>query len=82
MQEFELNTVTYGLSCASYLAIRTLQQLASDEEQNFPRGAAVLRTNVYMDDILSGAATVSEAQEILRQLSEICGRLPFEEVVG
>lgn len=32
VKEYQLNTVTYGLSCAPYLAIRTLQQLALDEE--------------------------------------------------
>lgn len=32
VKELTLNTVTYGTSCASFLAIRTLHQLANDEE--------------------------------------------------
>lgn len=36
VREFRLNTVTYGLACAPYLAIRTLRQLAEDEEARFP----------------------------------------------
>ncbi|KMQ86020.1 bel12-ag transposon polyprotein [Lasius niger] len=35
MSGFRLNTVTYGLACAPFLAVRTLQQLARDEAENF-----------------------------------------------
>ncbi|XP_029673481.1 uncharacterized protein LOC115241711 [Formica exsecta] len=71
-QEYRLNTVTYGLSCALFLAMRTLQQLASDEEQRYPIGASVIRSDVYMDDVLTGAATLDEAQELQRQLTGLC----------
>ncbi|GFX77391.1 integrase catalytic domain-containing protein [Trichonephila clavipes] len=33
---YRLKTVTYGLSNAPFLAIRTLQQLAKDEKSRFP----------------------------------------------
>jgi len=29
--EYELNTVTYGVNCAPYLALRVLQSIASDD---------------------------------------------------
>ncbi|KAL6429476.1 hypothetical protein ACFW04_008260 [Cataglyphis niger] len=35
---YELNTVTYGLACAPFLAVRSLRQLADDEEARFPHG--------------------------------------------
>lgn len=81
IRDFRLNTVTYGLSCAPYLAIRTLLQLADDEGQGLPQGAAVLRQDVYMDDILTGAATIPRAQEIQRQLRLICtaGGFPLKK---
>ncbi|XP_029165401.1 uncharacterized protein LOC114936392 [Nylanderia fulva] len=72
VQEFWLCTVTYGLSCAPYLAIRTLRQLAEDEEHRFPKGADILRSDVYMDDILSGAENQEEAESMVRQLTNIC----------
>ncbi|XP_029168783.1 uncharacterized protein LOC114938832 [Nylanderia fulva] len=72
VQEFWLCTVTYGLSCAPYLAIRTLRQLAEDEEHRFPKGADILRSDVYMDDILSGAKNQEEAESMVRQLTNIC----------
>ncbi|XP_025996788.1 uncharacterized protein LOC113005428 [Solenopsis invicta] len=43
VREYQLNTVTYGLTCAPFLAIRTLRQLAVDEESAYPLEAATLR---------------------------------------
>ncbi|GFX40338.1 uncharacterized protein TNCV_4319711 [Trichonephila clavipes] len=63
---YELSTVTYGTVSAPYLAQRTLTQLSMDEEANFPIAASVLRNNLYMDDVLCGAATLEEAI-VLRQ---------------
>lgn len=84
LQEFRLNTVTYRLACAPFLAIRTLRQLADDESCKFPRGAAVLRENVYVDDILAGASTVSETLESRHQLEAICraGGFPLKKWVA
>ncbi|XP_015437899.1 PREDICTED: uncharacterized protein LOC107193038 [Dufourea novaeangliae] len=68
---YTLSTVTYGLACAPYLALRCLHQLASDEESRFPFGAAVLRSEVYIDDVLSGRATVEEAKRKRGQLNSL-----------
>ncbi|KAL6417068.1 hypothetical protein ACFW04_013022 [Cataglyphis niger] len=69
---YELNTVTYGLACAPFLAVRSLRQLADDEEARFPHGSAVLRRDVYVDDILTGAPSIEEAIDLQRQLIELC----------
>ncbi|XP_029673018.1 uncharacterized protein LOC115241410 [Formica exsecta] len=71
-QEFELNTVTYGLACAPFLAMRSLRQLADDEEARFPRGSAVLRRDAYVDDILTGASSIAEALDLRQQLTQLC----------
>ncbi|XP_011262598.2 uncharacterized protein LOC105255167 [Camponotus floridanus] len=72
VQEYQLNTVTYGLACAPYLAVRTLRQLAADEEKQFPKGAAVLRRDCYVDDILTGPDTLEEAFELQTELIHTC----------
>ncbi|XP_052749335.1 uncharacterized protein LOC113519502 [Galleria mellonella] len=69
LQLYQLNTVTYGMKSSPYLAIRTLRQLAEDEESRFPAAARLLRTSVYMDDILGGADTLEEAQNLKRDLT-------------
>jgi len=63
-----LHTVTYGLACAPFLAIRTLHQLAEDERERYP----VMQRDVYMDDILTGSATLAEAKELQKQLIALC----------
>ncbi|GFX55600.1 uncharacterized protein TNCV_268881 [Trichonephila clavipes] len=68
---YELSNVTYGTVSAPYLAQRTVTQLSMDEEANFPIAASVLRNNLYMDDVLCGAATLEEAIVLRLQLKGI-----------
>jgi len=72
IREYRLNTVTYGLACAPYLAIRTLHQLADDEGSRFPLGAAALRRDCYVDDILTGANTKKDAIALQSELRQLC----------
>jgi hypothetical protein len=50
---------------------RCLQQLANEEGQHFLRAAEVLKRDFYVDDCLSGCATLQEAQQMQQQLSEL-----------
>ncbi|XP_029176360.1 uncharacterized protein LOC114944556 [Nylanderia fulva] len=68
VRDFRLVTVTYGTTPAPYLAIRTLLQLAEDEESRFPQGASAIRNHTYVDDILAGANTLADALELKLQL--------------
>ncbi|GFW08076.1 uncharacterized protein TNCV_2978442 [Trichonephila clavipes] len=68
---FELQTITYGTSCAPFLALRTLQQLYQDEEQNFPLAAKIARENIYIEDLLSGADTEVEAKSIIIEIQNL-----------
>jgi len=52
--------------------MRTLQQLTIDEESKYPEGAVSLRRDTYMDHILTGANSLEAAQELRRQLTELC----------
>ncbi|XP_036346005.1 uncharacterized protein LOC118755261 [Rhagoletis pomonella] len=58
---FELNTVTFGVNCAPYLAIRTLLQLADDVEQSHPMASDILRNYMYVDDVLAGGHSIEAA---------------------
>ncbi|RLU19576.1 hypothetical protein DMN91_008133 [Ooceraea biroi] len=81
IQEFQLNTVTYGLASAPFLAIRTVCQLAEDEGHRFPLGAEALRRKIYMDDVMAGASTLAGAREVVHQLDSICkaGGFPLKK---
>ncbi|XP_029165865.1 uncharacterized protein LOC114936738 [Nylanderia fulva] len=68
VREFRLQTVTYGTTSASFLAIRTLTQLARDEAMRFPLGATALLQHSYVDDILAGGDEPTAAREVQLQL--------------
>ncbi|GFU59909.1 integrase catalytic domain-containing protein [Trichonephila clavipes] len=67
---YQLQTVTYGLSKAPLLALRTLQQLAKDEKSRFPLASETLLYDTYMDDIVSGAPDLETAQQLQSQLKD------------
>ncbi|GFW21534.1 DUF1758 domain-containing protein [Trichonephila clavipes] len=71
LKSFELQTITYGTSCTPFLALRTLQQLYQDEEQNFPLAAKIVRENIYIDYLLSGADTEVEAKSIIIEIQNL-----------
>lgn len=81
IHDYKLNTVMYGLVCAPFLVIRTLLQLAADETENYPLGAAVLKRDVYVDNILTSADTMEEANQLQTQLILICkaGGFPLKK---
>lgn len=67
VQEYCLNTVTYGVSSAPFLAIRTLVQLAQDEQLNYPLASKALSTDMYVDDLVTGSNSVEEALVLKEQ---------------
>ncbi|XP_076384582.1 uncharacterized protein LOC143263683 [Megalopta genalis] len=71
VKTYELNTVTFGLSAAPYLAIRCLKQLAQDEGHRFPFAAKILQRDFYVDDALTGASTIQEALTLRNELTQL-----------
>ncbi|XP_075163179.1 uncharacterized protein LOC142235805 [Haematobia irritans] len=76
--DYQLKTVTFGINCAPYLALRTLLKLAEDEENNFPLGSKILRENMYVDDALVGVHTVDEGLKARDELIGILNSAGFE----
>lgn len=76
--DYCLKTVTYGTAPAPWLALRTIQQLAKDEEDRFPRAAAVLGRNTYVDDILWGADDLVSVRELKAELIDLLTTGEFE----
>lgn len=78
VQEYRLCTVTFGVSSAPFLALRTLRQLAVDEAASFPLASQVLLNEVFVDDIVSGSDCVDNALVLQRELIAICKAGTFE----
>ncbi|XP_041675602.1 uncharacterized protein LOC121530510 [Drosophila eugracilis] len=68
IRDFELKTVTFGVNCAPFLAIRVLQQLAEDVQGAFPKASHILQQHMYVDDVLAGANSISEAHSSIQEL--------------
>lgn len=78
LQCFQLTTVTYGMNCSPYLALRTLRQLAADEGHHHPAAANILLHDTYVDDCISGASTEEEALELQQDLIALLKKGGFE----
>nr|XP_022921262.1 uncharacterized protein LOC111429551 [Onthophagus taurus] len=78
IEEYCLNTVTYGVASAPFLALRTLLELANKYENYYPRAATVLRNHVYVDDIVAGAQSINEALKVQQELIDLLRKGSFE----
>ncbi|XP_054259795.1 uncharacterized protein LOC128984491 [Macrosteles quadrilineatus] len=78
LQVLKLNTVTYGLNCSPFIAIRTLQQLVKDEGHSYPKASEILTKSIFYDDIIAGAESLDEALSAQNELKNLLSRGGFE----
>ncbi|XP_049866257.1 uncharacterized protein LOC126366956 [Pectinophora gossypiella] len=78
VQEYQLNTVTYGVSSAPFLACRTIKQLIADEGSAFPLASKVLSSDLYIDDIVTGCDTLETALQAKSEVIDLLRRGKFE----
>ncbi|XP_055623070.1 uncharacterized protein LOC129766528 [Toxorhynchites rutilus septentrionalis] len=77
IKTYRLNTLTYGTSCAPFLATRKLIQLADDEGADFPMAAASVKKNFYVDDLLVGADSIDSLTKTCEQVDGLLNRAGF-----
>lgn len=75
---FELATVTYGTAPASFLAIRSLRELAQIESNLYPLASEVVLRDFYVNDMLTGAFTLNEALDLKNQTIALLRKGDFE----
>lgn len=78
VHDYRLLTVTFGTSCAPYLAVKALQQVAIDEGENYPLAASRVKTDFYMDDLLTGCQSDTEAVVMYTQMNELLDKGGFK----
>ncbi|XP_065088063.1 uncharacterized protein LOC135709605 [Ochlerotatus camptorhynchus] len=71
IQEYCLNTVTYGTKSASYLATKCVQQLLLSHQGQFSDAVEKAIKGIYVDDLLTGADSADEAKQLRQELSII-----------
>ncbi|XP_075168937.1 uncharacterized protein LOC142241083 [Haematobia irritans] len=78
VQHYILCTVTYGTSCAPYLSVRVLEQLAYDYGSRFPIASKVVMEDFYVDDVITGAQTEEEIVFIRDNLVNLLAQAGLE----
>ena len=69
---YRLNTVTFGIKPSPFLAIRAVNQLADDESKNFPRASKIVKRDLYVDNLLTGANSLKKILEIRNEIIDLC----------
>ena len=78
LQKFELKTLTYGMTCSPWLALRVLKQLIKDEGSPYPNASNIITHDIFIDDVVSGAKTVTEALKFQSELIDLLNKGGFE----
>lgn len=78
ISHYRLLTLTFGTACAPYLAVKSLQQLAKDEQMKYPVAAKITSEDFYMDDLLTGCETEDEAIHIYIEMNKLMKEGGFE----
>ncbi|XP_055856101.1 uncharacterized protein LOC129919272 [Episyrphus balteatus] len=81
ISHFRLSTVTYGTSPAPYLSMKVLRQIAFDYKHQFPLASHAVLNDMYVDDLMTGADSLSETLELKKQIVEMlsCGGLELSK---
>jgi hypothetical protein len=78
IKTYRLKTVTYGLNCAPFLAMRCLHELAHQFANSKPRACDAITNAFYMDDLLIGVDSIEEATILRDDLINILAQGGFE----
>lgn len=78
LSAYNLNTVTYGLTSSSFLAIRCLFQLAYNVQDQYPNIAHIIKNDMYVDDLLTGGDSIEEVIQICEKISELLASGNFQ----
>ena len=71
--DMRMTRLTFGVTSSQFLASKVLRQVADDYEESYPRAAAVVRSNFYVDDCLTGANTLEDTTSLRSELNALLG---------
>lgn len=77
IKEYQLETVTFGVNSAPYLAIRTMLQLAEDTKVQYPLASEILSNSMYVDDVLAGFHSLDIAIKAKNELLSVLDSAGF-----
>jgi len=63
--------LTFGVRCSPFIATQVLRHLAAKNTELFPLASQAIERDFYVDDYLSRASTIKEAEQIQKELCEL-----------
>ena len=66
-----MKRLTFGVSSSPFLATKVLHQAAADHKEE---AAEVINNHFYVDDCLTGTATLEEAKELQVELNQLLSK--------
>ena len=78
IKDYRMTRVTFGVTASPYLAIRYLQQTATDFQSLYPLAAPIVLTSFYVDDLLTGAETPAQAIALFQSLRGLLAKGGFD----
>lgn len=71
INDLRMNRLTFGVRCSPYLATQVLRHLACNNTLSHPEASKAILESFYVDDYVSGAASVEEAIKLREQLCDL-----------
>ncbi|XP_048004299.1 uncharacterized protein LOC125240447 [Leguminivora glycinivorella] len=68
VKDYKLLTVTFGTASAPYLAVKALNQVAIDHQEQYPTAAPRVHQEFYMDDLMTGCETEEEGLQLYQEM--------------
>jgi hypothetical protein len=83
-EEYRLTTVTFGLTSSPFLSIQTVLTHVETQEVDFPKAVEEIKENIFVDDVLSGEATVEKAAQLATDMKTVLatGGFPLRKFVS
>lgn len=75
---YQKRVLPFGLNCSPFLAIRTILYHATKYEASFPKTVDLIRTNLYVDDLIFGKSNAEEALQLVREMKQILSEGGFQ----
>lgn len=81
LRSYQLTTVTYGTTPASFLSTYCLIALAKSVEKELPKASKVIAEDFYMDDLMTGADTEDDCCRLQIDVSSVLNsaKLPLRK---
>jgi len=71
LRTYQLTTVTYGTTPASFLATQCLAALAEEVKEQYPEASRSILRDFYMDDLMTGADSMEDCCRIQKEVNSI-----------